>query len=319
MKEKLNEELISAITHQLSEEDNIVAFLSEILTMGKPSVYRRLRGEVLFTFEEVFLITQKLNISMDNIIGIRNVKRAIYDLSLPQTDYLYDKYYEILESYVQIFQKMGEDPASKVRLACNTLPYAFFLRHKNLSKFRLFRWINQNTRQQQLVPFSKVEVPQSIWEMQDQYARGIENARSTHLILDCNTFSSFVQDVTYFARLKLLTKEETEQLKQELFSLLEDLETKAIHGCHSNGNEVFIYLSQVDIKTSYAYFECKNSMVCDLWVYAMNGISSLNSQICEIQKEWIESLRRYSMLISRSGEMQRTEYLECQRDCVRTL
>ena len=50
--------------------------------MGKEAVYRRLRGEVSFTREEVALISRRLGISIDQIIGNHLSDRVTFDLNL---------------------------------------------------------------------------------------------------------------------------------------------------------------------------------------------------------------------------------------------
>lgn len=70
---------------------------------GKEAVYRRLRGEVAFTFDEVALISHKLGISIDQIVGNHLSNRATFDLNLQNSPDPIDSYYEILERYLRIF------------------------------------------------------------------------------------------------------------------------------------------------------------------------------------------------------------------------
>lgn len=316
MKKRLNNELISALTNYIPDGDSVVNLVSEILSMGKESVYRRLRGEVLFTFEEVAMISKKLNISLDNIIGFRNVKRAVFDLRLLQKDSLYDEYYEQIADYVRIFQGMKKDPVSKMRIAFNALPLSFCLRYENLAKFRLFRWANQFQQYNQSVSFSTMQLPDRIVEIQNQFLAESQHIASAHYLLDDNVFASFIRDVRYFAKMRLITEDEILVLKNELLALMNDIEALAIRGASAVGNEVLIYLSQIDFKASYAYLECKDYTMCDLRVYAVNAISSCNTQVCQVQRDWIESLKRYSTLITQSGEIQRADYLDRQREYI---
>ena len=57
MKNQLNDELVSAIRNSVSDDMNIANLLMDILSIGKEAVYRRLRGDVPFTFDEVSKIT----------------------------------------------------------------------------------------------------------------------------------------------------------------------------------------------------------------------------------------------------------------------
>ena len=46
----LNNSVIKAIKEVLPEEANLFLFLSDVLPLNKEAVYRRLRGEVAFSF-----------------------------------------------------------------------------------------------------------------------------------------------------------------------------------------------------------------------------------------------------------------------------
>jgi hypothetical protein len=319
MKEELNKELIAAVTACVPKGESMVNLISEILSMGKESVYRRLRGEVLFTFDEVSKIARHFNISLDNMIGLKSIKRAVFDLSLLKMENLFDKYYEVLDGYVEVFRVMKKDPRSSVKLAFNTLPYMFVTPYPGLAKFQLFRWINQIRVNQNLTPFSALELPRRVLDVQQQFVQEMHNAASTTFLLDECMFSSFARQIYYFAKLRLLTREEVEQLKQELLSLLAQIETLSIRGTFSNGNEVTIYLSDFDFKISSSHFECKDFMMCDLLLYSMNRVRSYNANLCLIQAEWIESLKRYATLITQSGEIQRADYLEKQREYITSI
>ena len=53
MKDALNNGLIKAMREHLPEETNLANYIMDIISIGKEAVYRRLRGEVPFTFYEV--------------------------------------------------------------------------------------------------------------------------------------------------------------------------------------------------------------------------------------------------------------------------
>ena len=55
MKDALNNGLIKAMREHLPEETNLANYIMDIISIGKEAVYRRLRGEVPFTFYEVSL------------------------------------------------------------------------------------------------------------------------------------------------------------------------------------------------------------------------------------------------------------------------
>lgn len=65
----LHDNLVRILKHRIPEHSLLANKLTEILYIGKEAVYRRLRGEVPFTFSEVSIIAKSMGISLDQLIG----------------------------------------------------------------------------------------------------------------------------------------------------------------------------------------------------------------------------------------------------------
>ena len=53
-------ELINEMKERIPPGHNLANYLTDTLYMGKEAVYRRLRGEVAFTFDEIAVISHNL-------------------------------------------------------------------------------------------------------------------------------------------------------------------------------------------------------------------------------------------------------------------
>ena len=95
-----------------------------------------------------------------------------------------------------------------------------------------------------------------------------------------------------------------------LCQLLTDLEHLSIKGEFNEGHELYIYLSNIDFEATYSYVSRKDYQISLFRVYSINSMDSQSPQICQIQKNWIQSLKRHSTLISGSGEAQRIAFIE---------
>ncbi len=65
MKNHVLDELTTIIKERIPKGQNLANYLTDALCLGKEAVYRRLRGEVAFTINEVALLSNKLGISID--------------------------------------------------------------------------------------------------------------------------------------------------------------------------------------------------------------------------------------------------------------
>ena len=114
----------------------------------------------------------------------------------------------------------------------------------------------------------------------------------------------------------MISADDVKELKNELLSLLHEFEQMSVKGEFSNGNKVAIYLSNINFEATYTYIEKGDFQISLFRVYSIN---SQNSQICTLQKNWIQSLKRHSTLISESGEVQRITFMEEQKNIIEQL
>ncbi len=82
---------------------------------------------------------------------------------------------------------------------------------------------------------------------------------------------------------------------------------------------MYIYISNISFEATYSYFEANNIQLSLIRVYAINSLTSMDKDFCDLQKEWLLSLKKFSTLISESGEMQRILFFKEQREIVNSL
>lgn len=109
----INTDLIDAMKIYLPKGNNLANALMDILYLGKEATYRRLRGEVPFTFAEVATISQHMGISLDKIVGADLNDNAIVNLNMLQCQRPAETYYSIIDSYIKLFGQLIERESSK--------------------------------------------------------------------------------------------------------------------------------------------------------------------------------------------------------------
>ncbi len=319
MKNAVVNELISTMREITPKEGNLANVLMDILCMSKEAIYRRLRGEVAFTFSEVAIIASQLGISLDKIIGNSMSGGAMFDLNVLNPTDPMDNYYDILMRYQKLFRYVKTDATTEVVTASNTIPYTFYAPYEHLSKFRIGRWLYQNERLRTPVSLSDIVLPEKLIKVQKELLEDLRLVKRTCFILDENIFGSFVKEIRYFSELGLVSTSDVQNLKKELYQLLRELELLSEKGSFHNGNALSVYLSNVNFEATYSYVEKSGFQICFLRVYSINSMDSRDDKICDYQRKWINSLKRHSTLISQSGEIQRMMFFNEQRKIVDTL
>ena len=313
MNDQLQKNLIAIIREKIPQGENIATYLADKLLLGRESVYRRLRGEIHFTFDEIATLSLALGFSVDNIIGTKKGENALFNIHMLQSSNCLDIYKNKMLEYGQMFQNMKDNPDSKAHVSINSLPYYFHINYENLSRFRIYKWLHQNQKIGVNNKFSGFKLPVDILETHKTFYQDIQKIPNVTIIMDNNIFWSAAKDIEYFYKRGLLSEEELEVLRAELFSIVDMLEELATKGFSRSGTKVSIYYSSVDLEASYLHFESEDWHFAQVRVFSISAIDSYDERLCSIQKKWIESLKKYSVLISGSGEIQRFEYLNKQR------
>ena len=308
---ELNTGLVNAVREKLPSKENLANTLMDILYIGKEAIYRRLRGEVA-------VISRKLGISLDKMIGVSFQNNAVFDMNIVDSSQPLETYYSILEKQVELFRKVKEEENSEIGTSSNIIPLTLSLNYNMLSKFRLFKWMYQNENIK-CRHFEEMEIPQKIVDKQKEYASAVAHIRSVDYIWDNMIFSHLVNDIQYFCDVHLISDEDKNLLKEELLSVVDDLEELAARGKSKTGNDIKIYISNINFEATYSYLETDTIQLSLIRIYSINSITTQDSEMFRGLKEWIQSLKKFSTLISESGEMQRIQFFKQQREIIDAL
>ncbi len=313
----LHQELIETIRRHTPAGMHPVDFLLQIIPMKKEAAYRRLRGEILFSLDESYQIAKYLDISLDDIFGLH--KENIFSISMfrMKNDDPISTYCRTLEGSVKTLKYMKTCPEAKILTAANRLPLSLLYKYPTISKLRLYKWIYQ--RRDSAVPpkFSEVYFPPAVRQLEETYHFESQHI-STQYVWMKELFASYISDLEYFKETGLVTKDEYQLLKEESFSLLNELYRDTSNGETQYGAPFIVYVSNTYFDSGYIYIESPQVKACSLNVFGINFYTSLNPDICDDMKKWIESLRRFSTLISKSGEAERIKFFRLQEAIINT-
>ena len=284
MKDALNNGLIKAMREHLPEETNLANYIMDVISIGKEAVYRRLRGEVPFTFFEVSLLSQSLGISLDQIVGTNRAEGAVFNLNVSNTMSQMDNYHDILKRYQKQFAFLKDDPKSVLSTACNIVPFTLYSPFERLTKFRLCRWMHQNNGMKITASMSDIVVPEKVLESQRRLMQEVRQVPSSYTILDSNIFQSLVREIKYFAGLNMLTDDDIDVMKQELHRLLDEMEQIAARGEYPNGNKAYMYLSNINFEATYTFLEKGSFQLCMFRLYAINYMDSQHPEVYVLKR-----------------------------------
>lgn len=319
MKADLNSELIEAVKEKMLDDRSVLHILMETLSIGKEAAYRRIRGDVPFTFYEVVLIAKAMGLSLDEIAGNSVSHGAMFSYNLQKEEAPFDYIYGILRGYYNLYLYVRDTASGRVSNASGNLPFVYYLQYKTLTKFRLCSWLHQTHGTKSMPKMSAVTFPDNLTEILRQASHMHREVAHTTLLWDKNIFSTIIEDIRFFSEMGLVSDEEVRLMKEELNSLIDEIEEIAYNGKYANGNAVDIYISSINLEASYTHASKDNFQLSAFHMFGIDFIHSENPEICEEQKKWIDSLKRYATLISQCGEKERLAFLKKQRASIDSL
>ncbi|MBI5858931.1 MAG: helix-turn-helix domain-containing protein [Sphingobacteriales bacterium] len=135
---EIQQQLFQGIKRKLSSEESVVDEVAKLLDMSTDSVYRRMRGEISITFDELYKLATHYHISLDQLMGIQQGGFLFQGNILNPQTHRYDAYLKGMMNtlaYFNSFQKkefyyLGKD-----------LPVFHYFQFKELAAFKYFFWM----------------------------------------------------------------------------------------------------------------------------------------------------------------------------------
>jgi len=318
--ETLYNNLLESLSQLIPQKSQQVEVLMQMLSLEKEAVYRRINGKVAFSFSEVAVICQNLGISVDNIIDFEFDKSRPLHIKLTEYVNPTSMDYAMLDEFVSLLRSLKDLPDTEGGEATTLIPQPLYLMYENISKFYLFKWKYLYDNTSDLTPLREIIVTERLRNIQIENVSVAKYMGSTTYILDNLIFQYLVNDIKYFRMVNLITKEEAELIKQDIFQILDDMENFAKEGFFKEtGTKIDIYISSMNLSTSFCYIQAPHINLTLIKSFILNGIASLDMKTFLEMKTWMQSLKKQSLLITRSGLRERILFFKEQREIVSTI
>lgn len=310
----INAIIINTIVKSIPPPLKPVDYLMDVLDIGKESAYRRLRGKMSFSIEELIALSHDLGFSIDELVGLRDdSSRVAVDLKSGQDPT--EAFITNLKNYQKDVEARVKSEGSSTILALNYLPTVFSVYYKDLFKFSYYSWLHHKNSGLSKLRYSDVELSPELERLRSSLDINTRKVKSTTFILDPNVFLAPLNKVRYFYKLKLINDDELSIIKTD-FHRIVDFAEKLVRTGGSDaapGTKYYFYLSDVNVDVNSSYSIWNNTPVSSFNFYFFNRIVIHNPEMCEAHREWLESLKKYSTLITQSNEIAQAEYFEQQR------
>lgn len=304
-----------ALTGKYPVRAQLANRLMDILPVSKEAAYRRLRGEVLFSVQEIATISDKLGISLDNAAGFASERSRPFYLKLTRYAQPEEIDYAMISEYIGVLREIANEPQAEIGAAVKMIPDALHLQFEHLTRFYLFKWLYQYDRNDSK-QFKDVRGTERLLELLNESMNLQLSFQKIVYIFDKRCIKNIVDDILYFRDIGLIDSAGVEELKSDLVDFTEHLDTLARCGRNQKGKPVDIYVSNINFETGFAYIDSSKYKLSMIRTFTLYDVSSLDEYTLENAKKWMESLIRASTLISVSGETQRKIFINQQKEYI---
>ncbi len=319
MTNDLNNILVEKIKCHIPKNVKPLPFLMNLLGLSKESVYRRLRGEIHFTFDEACELSNRLGFSIDEILANDTGDRVFFNLQVDHTLPSSVAFFRMLKQYLSQLEQMAVCENKEVIYSRNRLSVIHSIGCDCLFKFMYYKWTHQMNDVPSNYSLSDVVLPNEIVETCNLIKEVKKNLANITYIIDQSILLRTIGEIQYYCRRKLISEMELSLIHDELLRVVAACEKQAIEGCDEAGVKMTYYLSTFDIESNIDYACYDDECISYNWVHAINPLIISSPKLCLFQKKWLESIRKYSVLITQSNELVQSEFFNKQRSYIENM
>ncbi|MDI1355434.1 MAG: helix-turn-helix domain-containing protein [bacterium] len=287
----------------LSEE------MADVLGISIDSAYRRLRGETEFTIHEIYHLSKKYGISVDEVFSNKSDTVTFAYTKLTDSAINFETYLNRLTGHLNTIKKFEN---GRIFYVAEETPifYSFF--SPKFTNFKLFYWQRSvlNVAEYQQTNFGWDVVPQKLIDIAHNSFKEYMEVPSSE-VWTSETVLTGLKQIKFYYDSGILKKEYALELLAENRKMIEMVQENAAAGRKniSDAKETFqLYHSDVVLGTNCIYIVMGDLKYSYITFNTLNSLTTNNPEFCEETEHWMRNLERKSILISGVGEKQRYQF-----------
>ncbi|MEM8523414.1 MAG: helix-turn-helix transcriptional regulator [Bacteroidota bacterium] len=311
-----NAALAQKIKQLFKKKSIAVESLSEWLFLSSDAVYRRLRGDTLFSFEEACTIAKKLNFSLDELAFSTSkggfIQHFFYDQKTPA-------FRTFLKDMLQRFEEVSDLENARIFYSTKGLPIFIFLNYPKLLSFKSFVWkmASWNAPENYNTKFSFDLLEQTDLTLIHSLNQHYQNLPSSE-IWNNAILNSILEQIRYVNALHLF---KNQAVVIELFDLLEeildDAEKMAAAACKNGNNKAAFQLYHSELMSAtnnVVYFKSEQTRFVN-WTFCDPDYTFSNDKtLCDRAEVFMTNLMNQSNNISKESLRIRNQYFTALRE-----
>lgn len=306
---------LQLISNHLPEDIKLVDFISDLIHVGKEASYRRIRCEVEFSLSEVATIAKRLNINLNSLIISEGGLKKVFNLRLLEDNTPIQQYVKRRNGDLFLLEGFCKGKCYMYSVSCS-IPDELCYDFEYLEKFKLLK-LQYEANEKQSTSLESTVIPQSIRDVQERFTERLSSINLTY-VLDPHLFQPIVGDILFFYKLNLINDKEKKELKEDLFRVLNTIDETANTGRFKK-KEISVYVSHISIPVTHTFIKDDGLEASIVELNQPNSLLSFDGKMCETHAKRIHQIKKYSSLITLSGEINKASFIKQQVEYINLL
>ena len=300
-----NKKIIDEILRQLPDDEKPVDYLTKLLSISKETAYRRMNNKVPFKIDEITILAEHSNLSIDNLLNLTSGNIFPFNKDESNKKEFTDVYSELLLGDIEIMEKLLTASNIKITATLSRIPLRL-LPYQSLFKLDFYHYLHSTGNSLMLnTTYSDIEIPASVNDLHKKVASYFNSLSNITCVIDSSLYSNIIQKIHYYNHLKFFSPEDLQVLQAELFASLAMYKSLMCDGKNNKSCGYRFYYSYLRIDSTIIYCEYDDNSLLQVWLYpAKPLVINDKYQIDEMRKLWIDSKIRNSTLLTKTAGIQ---------------
>jgi len=321
----IQESLFQLVKGKVPSNISFVHAISELLGISYDSVYRRVRGEKELTLEELKVICDKFDISVDNLFNLKSRHITFNSLAIGEDGFTLENWLQTLLSEIKLIHQCK---SSEIIYAAKDIPVFYYFEFPEIAAFKFFFW------KQVLIPSGESEnqilsldVPEQIFETGRQLLSYYIRTPVCEIWSE-ETISSILRQIEYCFVAGMFSKtEDVFRLCDVLGTWLTHVKNQAEHGF-----QFILGANPEGVENSYKLFHndvlvndntilvCMDGRKTSYSTYnVINQLITTNPVYCDQIEKSLRNLMQKSTMISGTSSKERHRFFNALHEKVKVL
>lgn len=295
--------------------------IAALLHISEDSAYRRIRGEKQMGFDELELLCSHFRISLDPMLGLPT-RTVVFSGNYIRPDNF--DYHAYLNRQQQELRGIGAARQKEITFLCKDIPVYHYFLFPEIASFKYFSW------RKMLYDFPSLKGRLfSLDAMQDEpVSLGHKVAEAYYQvpgteILNPDNILTTLRQIEYFKDACLFSSpSDLDRIYQSLHNMVDHMEEMARKGkkfipgkdASLSPGDYRVYVNEFYVGDNMLLVQADELRRCFLVHSGTNFISTDHDGFMDYQQEFVNGLIKRSVLISSSGEKERSQFFKGIRE-----